>query len=267
MNFQTIVVTDLDGTLLDHHTYSFMAAKEAIERLSLLGIPLVLNSSKTAAEIQQLRYELGNRDPYIVENGAGIYVPEQTAGNVETCRVVKFGMNRADILSIIGKIRRDSDFAFTGFADMSPEELAGRTGLSPEKAALAQQRDFTEPLLWQDTEERLAAFTRALEHRRLSVVRGGRFVHVSARVDKSMALQWLRGYYTADTGDTAVIIALGDGENDCAMLEAADYPVLVRSPVNPLPKVRHDRLKISELEGPAGWNKAVNELLDKLGFN
>ena len=53
-----LVVTDLDGTLLDHHTYSFDAAKSALEQLEERGIPVIINSSKTAREIEQLQLTL-----------------------------------------------------------------------------------------------------------------------------------------------------------------------------------------------------------------
>ncbi|MGA0327631.1 MAG: hypothetical protein ACO3OK_11595, partial [Limisphaerales bacterium] len=41
-----VVVTDLDGSLLDHHTYSFEAALPALSVLKEEGIPLILNTSK-----------------------------------------------------------------------------------------------------------------------------------------------------------------------------------------------------------------------------
>jgi len=56
-----LVVTDLDGTLLNHHDYSFKEALSPLEKLEAHGIPVIINSSKTAAEIQQLRRELNTK--------------------------------------------------------------------------------------------------------------------------------------------------------------------------------------------------------------
>jgi hypothetical protein len=68
-----IVFSDLDGTLLDHETYSWQPAAPALDALKQRGIPLILASSKTAAEIAGLRAEMGFADcPAIVENGAGM---------------------------------------------------------------------------------------------------------------------------------------------------------------------------------------------------
>ena len=70
-----LVVTDLDGTLLDHFNYSFDKAREALSRLAELGIPLIPNTSKTSAELRQLRQELETDAPFIVENGSAIFLP------------------------------------------------------------------------------------------------------------------------------------------------------------------------------------------------
>ena len=66
-----IVFTDLDGTLLDFHSYS--PSPEAVEelramrRLNLLVIPV---SSKTAEEIRPLMQSLPLTGPAIAEGGA-----------------------------------------------------------------------------------------------------------------------------------------------------------------------------------------------------
>ena len=38
-----IVVTDLDGTLLDHKTYEYTPASDAIKELEKHDIPIILN--------------------------------------------------------------------------------------------------------------------------------------------------------------------------------------------------------------------------------
>lgn len=45
-----VVFTDLDGTLLDHHTYQANEAAEALRLLEARGWPLVFCSSKTFSE-------------------------------------------------------------------------------------------------------------------------------------------------------------------------------------------------------------------------
>jgi mannosyl-3-phosphoglycerate phosphatase len=64
-----LIFTDLDGTLLDHHSYSFSAALPALQRLRRFNIPLIPVTSKTLAELAPLMRELDNPHPCIAENG------------------------------------------------------------------------------------------------------------------------------------------------------------------------------------------------------
>jgi len=52
-NKSLLIVTDLDASLLEED-YSYTAALPAIEALKALECPIVLNSSKTLAELKQL---------------------------------------------------------------------------------------------------------------------------------------------------------------------------------------------------------------------
>jgi len=53
-----LVFTDLDGTLLDHNTYGWEEAIPALELCRTRGVPVILVSSKTRAEMAALRCKL-----------------------------------------------------------------------------------------------------------------------------------------------------------------------------------------------------------------
>ena len=72
---RVVIFSDLDGTLLDHQTYSSDPADRAIARLIAEEVPLVLCSSKTRAEIEAIRSRLGVGHPFIVENGGALFIP------------------------------------------------------------------------------------------------------------------------------------------------------------------------------------------------
>ncbi len=266
-----LVVTDLDGTLLDHHDYRFDAARPALERLKRLEIPLILNTSKTAAELATLRERLASDAPFVVENGAALIWsddltpdPDASLGAMMGQRMQPFGATRAEILTALAHIRRETGLTLEGFADWDVETLIRHTGLDPTSAAQALNRHFSEPLLWQGSEEDLRRLERALRGYGLRLLKGGRFVHVIGQSDKGCCLAPLRRAYQRRWGVTPRIIALGDGENDVAMLEASDHPVLVRSPVNPLPRLSaaaRPRAYCPEGLGPEGWNEAIHRLL------
>lgn len=269
-----LISTDLDGTLLDHHSYSADAAEPMLGRLQALDVPCILNTSKTFAELEPLRRQLGHRDPFIVENGAAVCIPcdlplgvamapLQSMGNY---RYQCFGPDRSDILAQLKKL--SGRFRFTGFASLSVDELVDCTGLNPAAAALALQRQFTEPLIWEDSDEALEDFAEALASSELQLQRGGRFIHVMGHCDKGEAMRWLARQYQSLWDEKVVVMALGDGENDVSMLQQADFPVVVRSPVHEPPQVPgHDDVLITDRPGPEGWADAVGKALQKLGLD
>lgn len=266
-----IVVTDLDGTLLDHHSYSFTAAGGALQRLRESGIPLILNTSKTRAELKMLRYQLRNPHPFIVENGSAVCAPigyfapppadTEIIGHCD-CRV--FGVHYPQLLSKLDILR--PRYRFTSFSQMSAASLAKLCGLKMRRAREALDRDFSEPLVWQDSERALVSFKRELQSWGLSTLQGGRFLHVLGRADKGLSLDWLRQVYCERQGRSKIqVIALGDSTNDIAMLQAADVAVVIRSPAHPPPVFEPPaRVLTSEREGPQGWSDSIHALLDEL---
>ncbi|WKE64837.1 HAD-IIB family hydrolase [Gallaecimonas kandeliae] len=242
-----LVVTDLDGTLLDHDSYDWAPAQPALDRLKRLAIPLVLNSSKTRAELRRLRQALALDTPFIAENGAVIDWGDGSG--------LGFAEPRQHLLDVLGRLR-EQGFAFEGFADWSQAEIAARTGLPLQEAALAAEREYTEPLLWQGGPESLAAFTQALAHQGLQAQQGGRFLTVMGQYSKGTAVQALRARYPGRQ-----LIALGDSPNDLSLLEAADLAVVVKSPRSEALRPKVPTLR-TRLPGPKGWNQAIEDILD-----
>jgi Predicted hydrolase (HAD superfamily) len=75
LNNKIIIFSDLDGTILDE-TYSFKETQPTIQKLQALNAAIVLNSSKTKAEIEYYRAKLSINDPFISENGSAIFIPK-----------------------------------------------------------------------------------------------------------------------------------------------------------------------------------------------
>ncbi len=260
-----VVFTDLDGTLLDHYDYSWEAAAPALQRLKEAACPVILNSSKTRPEIEALRKAMENTDPFIVENGSAVCIPEQYFATQEQDLTIKrFGPNRDDILKILEGLRKGYGYAFKSFNDMSVQELMATTGLDRLSAKKAKMRDASEPLIWMDTETRLHSFMSRLATTGLSVIAGGRFYHVMGSVSKADSIDWLMNAYRAQNPEIDYIsVGLGDSYNDIPMLEAVDIPVLVQGMHgNEILVKRDDLIRTSE-PGPAGWNRAMLKIIEK----
>jgi mannosyl-3-phosphoglycerate phosphatase len=270
-----LIFTDLDGTLLDHHDYNFAPAQETIKSINKLGVVWILNTSKTLAELLTLRETLNNQHPMIVENGGGIAIPigypltlpaqlnrtldKSTSDLVhQGFQLITMGERRQHILDILKPLR--AQFTFTGFNDMSTAELVKLTSLSTTQAEQALQRDFSEPIIWQDSEEKFEQFRQLVTGHSLRLLKGGRFIHVIGNSDKGIAMRWLAALYH-QTRPELKTVALGDGENDIAMLEEADIPVIIRSPAHNPPPVQRENTVLTQGYGPSGWSQALQALL------
>lgn len=260
-----LVFTDLDGTLLDHDTYRWQAAEPALERLRRANVPVVLNSSKTAAEIRDIRVALNNHHPFIVENGAAVIIPANCFGP-RAEQVVNFGASREQVLSVLSELRSEG-YRFRGFADMSVDELGRVTGLPVTSAELAKDRQGTEPLLWEGSDEELATFTEKLAAEKLRLVRGGRFFHVMGDFDKADGVRFLLSKYREHYGrESLVTVALGDSPNDQRMLESVNIPVIIRGAQSDQVQLTSDRHAMRSLKpGPEGWNECVLNILFEYG--
>ncbi len=261
-----LIMTDLDGTLLDHESYHWEAARPALQRLAAANIPVIINSSKTAAEIRELRGRLNNNWPFVAENGAFVVISPEFSGNPRE-QTVTFGATLADIHRTLDQLRADG-FRFRSFRDMSVAELAALTSLPASRAQLARQRSGTEPLVWQGSEPSLVQFEVALQAAGLRLVRGGRFFHVMGPFDKADGVRFLLGNYRERfAGERVVAIGLGDSPNDQQMLEAVDVPVIIRGVRSDrviLPSARHGIRSLKP--GPEGWNECVLNLLIEYGY-
>lgn len=260
-----IVFTDLDGTLLNHDDYDYRDALPAIRRLQSMSVPIIFTSSKTLDELQQLANEIGVHHPIIHETGCGIswpdnYFPHLNSNHHAQCTPY------ATITALLRQLKTDYGFNFQGFDESSAAEISAITGLSLQRARQAKNRQYGEPIQWQDTTEQLELFRQKIEAAGLHLVQGGRFIHVMSPVDKSSALRWLcRQYQHMHPGTRWQTAGLGDSPNDRELLKSVDFAYLVRN-LHLIDEqaqlMRLTTVKQTKKCGAAGWNEAISGLLE-----
>lgn len=255
-----MIVTDLDGSLLDHHTYQFEPARPWLERLISAKIPVVICSSKTSAEILPLQQLLGIEGvPFIAENGAVVTSKVQCEDtSVENYR---------QLCQTLDDLRQQYGFKFIGFSDVTEREVAEWTGLTPQDAAMAKMREKSESIIWRDSAENFTAFQQVLAVKKLMLVQGGRFWHVMEEGrGKGKALQALLEQFPHPAGARYCTIGLGDGPNDAPMLDTVDFAVVIKGySKNRVELMREDRQNVyySTEFGPEGWSEGLTHFIHR----
>ena len=261
---QLVLYTDLDGTLLDPVTYSWKAALSALQKITEHSIPLVLCSSKTRAEIEVLRRQLNNHDPFISENGGGVFIPHDYfdfpfsyTKKIGSYRVIELGLPYPRLVEALRSVSGRTPLGLRGYSDLSPEEIASRTGLTMDEARRARQREYDEPFILQGSPGEREHVLKQIEDLGFRWTQGALYYHLTGDNDKGKAVRILTGLFQQRFGRITTV-ALGDSPNDRPMLEAVDHPVLVRKPGG----VYDETMALLDLHradgiGPAGWNSAV----------
>ena len=246
------VLTDLDGTLLEHGGVLGPEARAAIDDLRRHGVPVVPLTSKTEVELRALLDELDLGTTGGFENGAGIIGP---AGVVlsETALPVQILHSHLEEVSTL------TGLPLRPVSVLSTAELRRITGLREASIPAMLARRFGLPFLApQGADGELARAVARIPGVR--VTRGGLFWHLSGSHGKEDALGLL-----LRTGLVARPLAgFGDAPNDAGFLADCDIAVLVPGPsgaVDPALAAAVPAGRAAPFPAGRGWAAAVSALL------
>jgi mannosyl-3-phosphoglycerate phosphatase len=268
-----VIFTDLDETLLDRESYSFEPARTALHLIKEKGIPLVLSSSKTRAEIEIYRGKMENGHPFIVENGGAVFIPRDYFSfqfpynrKRDGYLVIELGIFYLKIIEIFDSIKKETGIPMKGFSDLTEKEIASLCGLDLEEAKLAKRREYDEPFIIEEGgEKEIGIVKRKIEVKGLTYTRGGRFHHILGKNDKGKAIEILKELYE-DEFFSIRTVGIGDSLNDLSMLRAVDHPVFFNKGEGAAPEklLQIEKLTVIEGTGPTFWNEAILNLIKEV---
>ncbi len=273
-----LIFTDLDGSLLDHHTYSAKPASDLFSALDNLAIPVIPVTSKTAAEVIPFCDEHHNNHPFVVENGAALYIPKNYFREPPRHGVVKGdyiclenSRPRHTALEILARVGQKYEGEYDHFKQIYARDgargIARITGLSESSSAAANCREYSEPVIWYGSHSRKQDFIKDIQKQGGHALQGGRFITLGDHCDKGMAIGQLNQLYREHFASQTVSLAIGDSANDVAMLERADWALLISNPGKSLPQLqRSDQVLTGRGHGPAAWQHGVCQWLTCLGL-
>lgn len=267
-----VVFTDLDGSLLDADSSSYAAARPALDALERRNIPVIVASSRTRAELEELRQTLDLDHPFICEDGAAVFVPidyfpasilDESWSRRDGYAYREMGFPYAHLRRVLKDVRAELQADIVGFGDWTENELASTLGVSLEAAHLARQREYSEIFAYAGDRHRLEDAVRR-HHLQLKPLRAAHLEgnwYLSGDVDRGSAVQVLLDCYRAHAG-LVQSLGLGDALTDASFMQLTDASVV-------LPGAESERLweqrqpswTTASLPGPAGWNDAVLDWL------
>ncbi|CAA6820912.1 MAG: Mannosyl-3-phosphoglycerate phosphatase [uncultured Sulfurovum sp.] len=257
-----LIFTDLDGTFLNHDNYAFDASLEALQKIKEAEIPLIFTTSKTKSEVELLQKRVGIREPFIVENGAALFIPEDyqvldlsILDGYKDKKIMFFGQAYSRVLNFY-RLYREA-YGMLGMSDMSDAQVSALTGLAEENVFLAKQRDFSEPFILKD-ESKLQELTALATGYELKITKGGRFYHLMGELqDKGIAVIETIELFERLYNQKVYSLALGDSENDLPMLERVDLPIVIQKHDGSYLETGLAKIKKSNYKGSKGWNEMV----------
>ncbi|MGY5355410.1 HAD-IIB family hydrolase [Wenyingzhuangia sp. IMCC45467] len=258
-----IIFTDLDGTFLNHNDYSFEASKEALAEIFKKEIPLIFTTSKTKIEVELLQKKVGIKEPFIVENGAALFIPKNYNGFDfsfletfdEDYYVLQLGVTYKEVVAFYNACKYE--FGMFGFSDMTDEEVIAYTGLPLESAMLSKNRGFTEPFVIKD-ESLIPVLEKLASENGLKITKGGRFYHLIGNgQDKGKAVKKCTEIFSELYKTSIKSIGLGDGENDVALLENVKIPIAIQNHEGEYISLTTNKLQKSSYKGAKGWNEMI----------
>ncbi|MDA9704242.1 mannosyl-3-phosphoglycerate phosphatase-related protein [Prochlorococcus sp. AH-736-L19] len=254
------VVSDVDGTLMDH-SYDLTPAKETIITLQKLSIPVILCTSKTASEVKVIRKELNLTDPYIVENGAAIYGESLEKVNGE----IILGKRYEYLEEILNFISKEIDYKLIPLNSLTDQEATQLTGLKGDSLNLMRDRHWSMPFLNPPgfLEEKINICSKKFQ---VDIFKGNRMSHLlSTNSNKGKAINVLKKYSNIQN---IKIIGLGDSPNDLPLLLNSDIRIVIPGKDGPnlnlLDQLKDLEFTLASEPNGYGWKNEINKLINKL---
>ncbi|MEW6407737.1 MAG: HAD-IIB family hydrolase [Patescibacteria group bacterium] len=276
MKLKIIIFTDLDGTLLDHKTYSFKKALPALKKIKKTETPVVFVTSKTFAEVKTLqkKMNLWKKEAFIIEGGGAIFIPEnlfdfvlktelskEKISKKQSFWKIEFGKPYSKIQEILKETARKINVPIKGIGDMTAEEFSKDCGLPLGDAKEAKKRTYQEGfkiLLPKKQQQKMYKKIKSIIQKKgFYMAISGRYYQIMGKPAKIKAVKILMRLFQKKYGKIYTI-GFGDSQADLEFIKFCDEGYLIKNPKKLLKtKIKNPKIKKTENIGPKAWNEIV----------
>ena len=260
---QIIIFTDLDGCLLDKQTFKYDIIENYFKELILEGIIIVLNSSKTEAELIDFNKNNNLDLCFISENGSSIH--KLNTINKKFPSKIPLSRSYDDIYKIYNEnLSLEIKRKITPILKLKAMDQQKILGLPLDKLPLALKRMHTIPIQFNGSEIEKNNFTKYIHQLGLSVQSGGRILNIGDNTNKFIAMSKILDIISNEIDDEIVTIGVGDNQNDIEMLKHTDYPCLVKNDNFNSSFLNIENLIKSVEPSPKGWADVIKTAIQKI---
>lgn len=272
-----IIFTSVDNLFLHASGESLESTSEPLQKLARQGIPLVLSSRGTRAQLEPLRRKLQHGHPFLTESGAGLFIPDgyfnlrlEGASRFGRNFCVPFARTHAEAAAALPELAEESGTNAVGFSRMSLREIAQNSGLSKRDAELYRQREFGEIFFFAgETEKRTQRFSQVARAKGWEALPGTPFWELRGPLNQNSenAVRHLMSLYRKTLHGRQRSVGIGSDVNDLYLLSATDVAVVL-----PQHAAEFDDSLLAQLPravrggsaGLPGWAEAVMQALEKV---
>jgi mannosyl-3-phosphoglycerate phosphatase len=267
-----IVLFSDPDTLRDEGNPGWAATRRAVRTVEDRGVAVVLCGNETRSELELIQSDLNLRDPFISENGGGLFVPHgyfpdrPGAGRAtQNYHVVDFGKPYYQVAEALHEVAGELGVDVIGFSDMSIQDVAQDCGLSLAQARLSKLREYDEPFRMFDAEP--ATYSRicnALRRLDLRCFTHEAFHHATGVVDNARSVRMLASLYRQAYHGQVLTVGLARASSETCLLQAVDIPMVVQSDAVDAARLARKvpTARLISVNGPRGWCDAILQLVE-----
>jgi mannosyl-3-phosphoglycerate phosphatase len=224
--------------------------QEFFDQLSHAGIPCVWLTTKTRLQVDEPRRKMGTRDPFIGEDGCGVFLPEDyfhlrpqpsrpgssKAGKskeIDTIRLGRFtclpiAEQQPAASEALDGLASETGVSVVRLSSLPPRELAQNTGLHPREAEFARQRDFDELFFFAGASDaQVAGFHTAAENKAVQVRQRGAWWSLAVGASHAKCISELAKLYDRALHAHARTLGVALAEQPPAFFSSCDRAVLL----------------------------------------
>ncbi len=266
-----IVILGFENVLFDAVRGLWEEPRAALAELFLNEIPVVLWSSLNRAESVYFRGQLGLQGPYVVEDGAALYVPfghfdfDVSSRQVDGHETLSFGEPAQNLRAEVSQGLAGQSVPLHFLGDYSVEEVAQMYRIPTHLADLKQRSEFsaaftTAPYHDESWEK---AFTELANQKNRRLFFDGVFYWIQKKIDPADPFEAVVQLFEREFDERPLVVAVGGSAADESFLKLADKRIWLE---NDRLVTKPDRGPVeacrSKGKGPAAWKEIPKIILE-----